>query len=149
MNLSAHTSLVFISHAMNHAFKAGLFDPSGANYHPATNPPPEYKFRSLLGDIPTIIFLRDWSFDEMKCHVAAFPTDEAEEWINVSHANSKAGEVFTSAFIERPRDLYIPGLLDARPYVQRKHWPLLRTLRRPSVEDDPLGLYDPHLCFEP
>ncbi len=149
MELSTHTCLLLVSHAMNHAFKAGFFDPSGPNYHPAANPPPEHKFRSMLGDIPVIAFFRDWSFDEVKCHVAAYPTDDAEECINVCNANARAGEIFTSVFIERPAELHIPGVLDERPYVQAQHWPMLRTLRRPSKEEDPLGLYPFYLSSQP
>lgn len=66
----------------------------------ADQPGAVYRFK-FAGSIDAIAYLNDGGYDELKFHVALWPTEEAGEWIGVSFSGFLAGEAWAEGWMER------------------------------------------------
>lgn len=141
MNHRSHAFLTLASHAVNEAVRRGLFDPASPNGDPRKRRSSVLFSTSLNDLIPMRVFIADWQSDEARVIVAAWPSLSVDDWIEVSRANGRAGEVVASGWLERHSHLLLVNSLDPTLFVQGARVAALKALPEPKEIADPLGLY--------
>ncbi len=72
-----------------------------------------FVFRFEIEGIPAVTSLWDAGWDEISVHVALWPSEDGERWIDVTNAGFHAGDLFASGWLERRNGAWLQVASDS------------------------------------
>lgn len=146
MNLRSHVFLTFLTHAATEGIRASQYDPAAPNCEP-TQRRTSVLFDAPFGSIPMRVSIGDWRFDEARIAVAAWPTGEADKWIDCITANGLAGDATAIGYLERRKDgrLMLSNPFEPLVFMRPHRRSALSAMPMPTDATDPLRLYPRYL----
>lgn len=148
MNLRSHAYLALLAHAANEGIRSGQFDPATANRDPMDTPASVH-FDAPLGSIPMRASIGAWRSDEARIAVAAWPTPDADRWVEVFRANGLAGDATAIGYLVRGSNdrLRLSDPFQPIFFMRQSRRSALQALPAPSDAADPLQLYPRYLSY--